>query len=262
MHPFEKAGLGKAPFRCVGVTENVWTSGCGTIQKAGGTCDYCGTGIRYEYIIISADNHRHVVGCDCVERTGQAELTDGYKQVRRTFLREKREVKAKITREARQAKWEADRKESALARKVQWIAANIDFAASLDAYAGTNSLLLGMKDNLEKWGSLTDAQMQLTTRVMEQERVRNELKTTSKYIGEVGERVTMKSTVVFSKCVGQQTFYPFPAIYLVKLVTADGSQLTWFTSSSYNVGDTFSKFTVKKHEEYDNTKQTIVSRVK
>ena len=42
-HPFEKAGLGKAPFSCTHVTENVFEVGDGT-TKAGGCCDYCEIG--------------------------------------------------------------------------------------------------------------------------------------------------------------------------------------------------------------------------
>jgi hypothetical protein len=64
-HPFEAAGLGKAPFRFEGMTENVVRHPDGTTQ-AGGSCDYCSTGIRYECRIVSADGVRSKVGCDCI----------------------------------------------------------------------------------------------------------------------------------------------------------------------------------------------------
>lgn len=48
IHPFEAANLGIAPFRFVGCTENVFVAHPGAVPKAGGSCDYCGNGIRYE----------------------------------------------------------------------------------------------------------------------------------------------------------------------------------------------------------------------
>jgi hypothetical protein len=68
IHPFEKAGLGKAPFRFVGMEEKVITHPDGTTQ-AGGSCQYCSTGIRYLFNIKSADGHTFHVGSDCVAKT-------------------------------------------------------------------------------------------------------------------------------------------------------------------------------------------------
>lgn len=75
VHPFEKAGLGKAPFRCVGVETKVGpivTPDGTTIGSPGqpmGSCQYCGTGISDCFWIVSADNKRFYVGCDCVRKT-------------------------------------------------------------------------------------------------------------------------------------------------------------------------------------------------
>jgi hypothetical protein len=80
-HPFEAAGLGKAPFRLVGVTENVYRHPGGTCQP-GGTCDYCSTGILYEFRIRSADGRTFVVGSDCVlkiDRRDNRQLADAVK---------------------------------------------------------------------------------------------------------------------------------------------------------------------------------------
>jgi len=72
------AGLGLAPFRFVGATENVITYPDGT-QKPGGTCDYCGTGIRTECVIVSADGKRSKVGCNCISKVGDAGLLRAFK---------------------------------------------------------------------------------------------------------------------------------------------------------------------------------------
>lgn len=77
-HCFEVAGLGLAPFRFVGMSENVITYPDGTSQ-AGGSCNYCGTGIRYECVIVSRDGKRSVVGCDCIAKVGDAGLLKAYK---------------------------------------------------------------------------------------------------------------------------------------------------------------------------------------
>lgn len=77
-HAFEVAGLGQGPFRYIGMSENVITYPDGT-QKAGGSCDYCGTGIRFECVIVSKDGKRSKVGCECIRKVGDAGLLKAYK---------------------------------------------------------------------------------------------------------------------------------------------------------------------------------------
>ena len=77
-HKFELAGLGLAPFRFVGLTDNVITYPDGT-SKAGSSCDYCGTGIRSECWILSADGKRSKVGCNCIEKVGDKGLLRAFK---------------------------------------------------------------------------------------------------------------------------------------------------------------------------------------
>lgn len=74
IHKFEAAGLGKAPFRCVGMTEERWSPCPGVPAKPAGTCDYCGMGIANVFHILSADGKRFRVGCDCVEKVGDSGL--------------------------------------------------------------------------------------------------------------------------------------------------------------------------------------------
>lgn len=78
VHKFEAAGLGKAPFRFVGLSENAITYPDGT-TKAGGSCDYCSTGIRHECWVLSADGKRFKVGCNCIEKVGDTGLLQAYK---------------------------------------------------------------------------------------------------------------------------------------------------------------------------------------
>lgn len=78
MHIFERANLGKAPFRCVGMSEMSIRHPDGSTQ-ASGSCDYCSTGIRYAYHIRGADGRTFKVGCDCVLKTEEAGLIQSYK---------------------------------------------------------------------------------------------------------------------------------------------------------------------------------------
>lgn len=83
IHPWETAGLGRAPFRCIGVEHRVGPihqldkNGEPTGLMSGapgqpmGTCDACGMGIADCYIIRSADRKIFVVGCDCVAKVGR-----------------------------------------------------------------------------------------------------------------------------------------------------------------------------------------------
>jgi hypothetical protein len=103
VHKFEAAGLGKAPFRFVGLSENVIKHPDGSSQS-GGTCDYCSNGIRHECWVLSADGKRFKVGSNCIEKVDDAGLYQAYKTS--PALRAANRAKA-------QAKYAADRAELA-----------------------------------------------------------------------------------------------------------------------------------------------------
>jgi ribosome-binding protein aMBF1 (putative translation factor) len=73
-HKFERAGLGKAPFRVVGNTQELFQAAPGAPVRAGTSCDYCGTAIADTYHIESADGKRFKVGNECVRKTGDGGL--------------------------------------------------------------------------------------------------------------------------------------------------------------------------------------------
>lgn len=106
LHPFERAGLGKAPFRFVGLVEKTYVACQGAPVQPGGTCAFCGTGIRYVCIVKSADGRAHDIGTDCVhkledERNTNDEhareirrLADKVKAAQRKLAADKRAAKA------------------------------------------------------------------------------------------------------------------------------------------------------------------------
>lgn len=130
-HPFQAAGLGLAPFRCVGVISKVgpirYPGPGGTTIEVGapgqpmGSCKYCGTSIKDCFQIVSADGKRFEVGCDCVRRT-YAECDLG---VPTDFEREMK----KLERAKRQAR-EADKRAKLSARCRAALAA-LDFRPQL-----------------------------------------------------------------------------------------------------------------------------------
>lgn len=77
IHVFERAGLGRAPFRCVGFYESKFQAVPGDPNcpiQPGTSCDFCGQGIMYVARIKDADGKEFKVGCDCVARTGDKGL--------------------------------------------------------------------------------------------------------------------------------------------------------------------------------------------
>lgn len=87
VHKWEVAGLGRAPFRFIGMRENMWSPVPGVPAKPGGTCAYCSNGIRYEFIVRDAGGKQFVVGSECiraVEAKGSRLLTDAERAFKQT----------------------------------------------------------------------------------------------------------------------------------------------------------------------------------
>jgi hypothetical protein len=83
IHIFEKAGLGRAPFRFVDYYE-----------KKGGSCEYCGHAITRHYGVRGVDGHTFYVGSECIYKHGEAGLIDAVKAETREIANEKRRAKA------------------------------------------------------------------------------------------------------------------------------------------------------------------------
>lgn len=105
-HPFEAAGLGRAPFRFVRLFEATHETHPGH-HVAGGTCDFCGTAIKHCCEVASADGNTFVVGRDCVRKVGREDsrLVDDMERSVRAKAIAKGEAKAA----GRRAAWEAEK---------------------------------------------------------------------------------------------------------------------------------------------------------
>lgn len=106
VHKFELAGLGTAPYAYLGIRENMFKAG--DVIKPGGSCDYCGAGIRYEYWLRGADGRTFKVGSDCVLKTcSDRALIVAVKTEEQKRQAEKREAKRRATFERQQVEIDA-----------------------------------------------------------------------------------------------------------------------------------------------------------
>lgn len=136
VHCFEKAGLGKAPFRFVGVVElpspslaaqnpEAYNAALRMIPRGVGcgTCCYCGQAIMVNCIVKSADGKRFAVGSDCIAKVGGAGLK---RELRKT--------------PAFKAKAKSARERAATKVKAEWaeIWANPEKAAVLATFTREN----------------------------------------------------------------------------------------------------------------------------
>jgi hypothetical protein len=128
IHKFELAGLGKAPFRCIGTERKVGPyryrdPKTGIELMAGapgqpmGSCDYCGMGIADCYKIESADGKQFVVGCECVLKTGDAGMSRAVKDLVRKAQRERRHERERVQVEEVAALMNDPKVQEALAAK-------------------------------------------------------------------------------------------------------------------------------------------------
>lgn len=262
-HPFEKAGLGKAPFSCTGVTENVWENGDGT-TKGGGVCDYCGTGIRWEFWIKGsiAGAKQFKVGCDCVAKTGWG--IDRFLEVRAEHTRARRQAGVQKRRDARKAQIEAERAQRTAQRleaTQAWRDANSALVARLEAYKGDNEFLRGSAQNLAHWGNLTARQVEAVESCFAVIDRLEAARANSQFVGNVGDKVTLTITVERIVVIKSE-FYGDN--YITIAYDEAGNVYTYKGKSNIGrKGETSTiKASIKAHVEYNGVKQTAIQRPK
>ena len=265
-HPFEKAGLGTAPFSCTHVSENVFALPDGT-SKAGGCCDYCGTGIRWEFWIKGsiAGAKQFKVGCDCVAKTGRG--IENFEKVRADHTRARRqegaEKRAEKKREARKAWIDEQHAARAIEREAAtkvWRDAYSALAARLDAYTGTNDFLLSMIERLGYWGTLSGNQTEAAKSCFATIDRLEAARATSQHIGVVGDKITL--TITVERIVVLESQFGTNFITLAR----DEAGNTIFYKGRTDIGSkgdtTTIKASIKEHTAYNGVKQTVIQRPK
>lgn len=260
IHPFEKSGLGKAPFRCVGIREN-WYSACAGHRQPGGHCNYCGTGIAYEFIIKDCEDRQFIVGSDCVTRT-HAQVED-FAKIKKTHEKEKRHARAEVLRAARKANRDAAFAIARQERYDEFKAAHPETVAMLESLCldTADEFTRDMAANLAKWGRLTDNQLAALKAKIEREGQREKDRELSEHVATIGKRVEGSFRIVAVVEIGSAPVYPFAPIWLNVLRMNDKDICTYKGKWLGERGESFrAKFTVKEHGEYKGTKQTKLQR--
>lgn len=262
MHPFTKSGLGSAPFRCVGVRKNAYQACHGAPVQPGGSCNHCGTGIMYEYIIRNAEGGQFVVGSDCVMKTGGEGQVEGFRAERLKLAREQRAEKCAATQAIRAA----ERAARAEQQKVDTAADRAKFAENFPVFLSrletdTSDFGRDLLGKLNSWGSLSIAQMGAMQTGWDRADKRAAEKANSQHIGKVGERVAGTFTVVHRTTRIASQFPPIVSHWHL-MTDSDGNVCTYRGSKLLgDRGDTVEgKFSVKEHTEYQGTRQTVLAR--
>lgn len=160
IHKFERAGLGRAPFRCLDMVERVGPIDLGNGFSTGapgqpmGCCKFCGTGIKFCYVIQSADGNVFDVGSECVRHTGDKGLVTVVKrheaeqrkvqtekrktrerariEIARIALADDCDVRALFSDKPHPNKWRADQGDT-LADYLCWLLAHAGHTGQLKA---------------------------------------------------------------------------------------------------------------------------------
>lgn len=155
VHPFEAAGLGKAPYKCLGCSVH-----------GDGSCKFCGHAIKYEFTILGEDGTRFVVGSDCVLKTRSDVL--GFEAINKQHKKTIRDSQAR----ARKAKTEQKLVEAC----AQFCKAHPAEIAWCEERRLRSGFCVSLLMALAKWGSWTPGQLAAVQRSMFQDQERSAIR--------------------------------------------------------------------------------------
>lgn len=273
VHCFEKAGLGIAPFYCVGLasipsaslaSQNVeaYNNALRDLpQGIGcGSCCYCGTAIIHNFIIKSSDNRRFVVGCDCVAKTGDLGLVKQVRAERLRVVQARREASRSLKRSEREALWAAERVARAETFKVE----HADLVKRAEPFM-ENNFLGDVITRALAGGFISDRALAAAIKVVGELEAQAVRRANSKHTGEVGKRQKFTATVVRVSNYERPRYasYGNETVWIISLADAEGNTLVSKSASFYaEKGETLTfKATVKAHDEYRGERQTIIQRI-
>lgn len=261
VHPFERVGLGKAPFRVAGYEKRVFYACPGAPMQCGGSCDYCGTGIVHTFIIVSADGKRFVVGSDCVAKTGD-----------RAMVREagaaRREYQARESKAARDERRGSHRRR---ARGAANVAAHADDLAKLGEIAENGSgrlaeIAADMAQGIRAGRFYTDRMRDAVARMWKAYTFE------PSHVGTVGKMANLVLTFLGTRQIGENEW---GRRYIWRFADAAGNPVVWFTNwepiegrldriqdERGHVHAVKVRAKIKAHETYNGKAQTVIERAK
>ena len=249
IHPFEKSGLGAAPFRllyCVSLPSpslaeqnpEAYNRAMREAVASGakGTCEHCGMAITHNFIVQSSDLRRSAVGSDCVGKTGNRALIAAV------------EVEAAKIRKAQ-------RKSRDAAKHAIWM--------DTVCHTGeTNAVRIDREaaEAAAKAQARRDA-VALETAAREAEAAARIA--ASRHVGTIGERRAFVLTFSHVASFAGR----FGTFFIQSFTDADGATIVYKGGSpiggSLDKGATIRVVAgVKDHSEYNGIKQTIIERAK
>lgn len=227
VHPFQRAGLGLAPFRVVEFSKSVYRAHPDAPIQPGDACDYCGTGIMNVYHIKSDDGRSFVVGCDCVAKTGDAHLVRQVKDAKRHADRGARAARREANRAAR-----ASMRKTEAGRKAAAFLSHEGLVAALNADHG---ITRNIRARFRQWGSLSDAQVSLVFKLARQVEERAAEAAEPKVEAPEGRQIITGKVL---SCKWKQNGFGGALKMLVKVTTPEGTWKTWGTvPASLDAGD-------------------------
>jgi hypothetical protein len=264
VHPFEAAGLGKAPFTVRGYQRLVYQAVPGDPNcpvQPGASCDRCGQGTMHTYMIESADGVMSKVGCDCVERTGDTELSAALRRARR--LEEGRESRERFAFEEKARATEREQRRKLIAkaneRGLAIVMAGLRLAADgPDCYekkwvlTALKALESGERAHLT-WTEWTLARRSILAALLPE----------SRHVGATKDRLR-NLRVVYEGGPDWETMYGVQVLNKFRVIEGEfaGAVLTWKTKyrPSQEGAELLLTATVKGHTTYEGVTQTEITR--
>ena len=152
----------------------------------------------------------------------------------------------------------------------KWIERTPEYQAKLDAKREARQKAKA-EEEAKKQAEWEQKRKEREAREAEREALIKAQKAISQYVGEIGERITVKATYIGSANFEVKRFsgYGTDTMYVHTFKDVDGNKLVWKTTSSlgtwqeHEYGENVDLTgTVKEHKEYRDEKQTILTRCK
>lgn len=218
IHPWERIGLGLAPFAFSHYSESKFVAAPGVPARPGSSCDACGASIMSVFHVTSADGKAFKVGCDCIAKLLHECATTAEQRAAAKLLKTAR--KAKRTAET-QAKMNATRDRNKIAR-ADFLAAHDGLEAALEL---DHPIISSIAESFVRFCRLTDNQIALVTKIANE--IRNPKPAELVTDAPTG-RVKFTGTVVKSEA--RDTEFGTQIKITVKVTTESGVWLAWGTA--------------------------------
>lgn len=220
IHPWERIGLGLAPFAFSHYSESKFVAAPGAPAQPGSTCDACGASIMSVFHVTSADGKAFKVGCDCIAKLLiECAETDHQRAVAKLLKTARKAKRDAVT----QARMNASRDRNRTAR-AGFLAAHpgLEAALELDHY-----IIASIAQSFTRFCKLSEKQVALVMKIANE--IQNPPEPEKLASAPTG-RVKFTGTVI--KAEARDGFRGVEIKITVKVTTPAGNWLAWGTAPS------------------------------